>query len=106
MLNGCRNLEEIEARRNSMMADYGTQVEWWIVNLNDYGDIKSMVVDRKTFLGSLSILLSTMRDNLWVCFYPIRRAIPKMFEQNWGRIVNIAWLGKSLWVGIFDSSIF
>jgi hypothetical protein len=53
MLNGCRNLEEIEARRNSMMADYGTQVEWWIVNLNDYGDIKSMVVDRKTFLGSL-----------------------------------------------------
>ena len=53
MLNGCRNLEEIEARRNSIMADYGTQVEWWIVNLNDYGDIKSMVVDRKTFLGSL-----------------------------------------------------
>jgi hypothetical protein len=45
MLNGCRNLEEIEARRNSMMADYGTQVEWWIVNLNDYGDTKSMVED-------------------------------------------------------------
>ena len=45
MLNGCRNLEEIEARRNSIMADYGTQVEWWIVNLKDYGDTKSMVED-------------------------------------------------------------
>ena len=36
-----------------MIADYGTQVDWRIANLNEYGDIKSMVADCETSLGSL-----------------------------------------------------
>lgn len=53
MLNDCLNLEAIEAQRNNMIADYGAQVDWRIANLNEYGDIKSMVADCETSLGSL-----------------------------------------------------
>jgi hypothetical protein len=66
MLNNCRNPEEVEARRNSMIADYGTQVEWRIANLNEYGDIKSMVVDRKTFLGSFYSAISNVGQSIGV----------------------------------------
>jgi 3-hydroxybutyrate dehydrogenase len=102
MLNGYRNPEAIEAQRDRIIADYGTKVDYRVADLNEYGDIESMVADRETSLGSLDIVINNagvrhmgkvqdfpndawkraMRVNLSACFYTTRQAIPRMLERN------------------------
>jgi 3-hydroxybutyrate dehydrogenase len=110
VLNGFGPGEEIEKLRAQMAAEHGVQVSYSAADMSKAAEIEAMVAQALRTFGAVDILVNNagiqhvaaiesfpvdkwdaiLAINLSSSFHTIRTALPRMKEQGWGRIVNIA----------------
>lgn len=110
VLNGFGEPAEIESLRESFTQLYGVKVLYSAANLSDPAQIEAMISMIESTLGPISILVNNagiqhvdaienfpparwdaiLAINLTSAFHTIRLTLPHMYQQQWGRIINIA----------------
>ena len=110
ILNGLGNLEEIEALRAELAAQYAVEVIYDGANMLEPTEIAKMVSSAEQKFGCVDILVNNagiqyvsaidefpedkwqaiININLVSNFHTIKAALPAMKKQNWGRIINLA----------------
>ncbi|HDR9875241.1 TPA: 3-hydroxybutyrate dehydrogenase [Burkholderia cenocepacia] len=110
VLNGFGDVEEIQALRQSLAAEFGVPVRYINADVSKPAQVSAMVEKAEHELGSVDILVNNagvqhvaavdefplakweqiLAVNLSSNFYTIRAALPGMKERGWGRIVNIS----------------
>ncbi len=110
MLNGFGDAAAIEKQRADVAAKYGVKVLYSPADMTKPDDIRKMVSDTKTQLGSVDILVnnagiqfvspiedfpddkfeSIIKINMMSAFYSIKAVMKDMKAAKWGRIINIA----------------
>jgi 3-hydroxybutyrate dehydrogenase len=110
MLNGFGKAEEISATQAMLAAECGVQVEYSGADMSDPASIAEMIEMTMAEFGRLDILVNNagiqfvaplqefptakwdaiLAINLSSAFHTTRLALPRMVENKWGRIVNIA----------------
>ncbi len=110
MLNGFGNAAEVEALRDGITREFGVQAAYDAADVSRPDEAAGLVRTAQDRLGSCDILVNNagiqhtapveafpadrwdaiIALNLSQAFHTIRTAIPRMYENGWGRIVNSA----------------
>jgi 3-hydroxybutyrate dehydrogenase len=110
MLNGFGNLQEIEAIRTGLAAEFGVEVAYNGADLMKAEGVAALIRAAEETFGHLDILVNNagiqhvapVEDfpaekwdavialNLSAVFHGMKAAIPGMKARGWGRIINIA----------------
>jgi 3-hydroxybutyrate dehydrogenase len=110
VLNGFGKAEEISATQARLSAECGVKVEYSAADMSNPDSIAEMIDMTMAEFGRLDILVNNagiqfvapLQDfpvakwdailaiNLSSAFHTTRLALPRMVENKWGRIVNIA----------------
>ncbi len=110
MLNGFGDAAEIESIRSGVAGEFGVRAEYDPADMSLPQDATRLVRTAQDRLGGCDILVNNagiqhtapvenfpadrwdaiIALNLSQAFHTIRAAIPLMYENGWGRIVNIA----------------
>lgn len=110
ILNGFGDLNEIQNLKTTLMAEYKNKVSFDPADLSKPDEIESMMKNAFKNHNKVDILVnnagiqhvaptekfpverwnSVININLNAVFHTTRLALPKMKEQNWGRIINVA----------------
>jgi 3-hydroxybutyrate dehydrogenase len=110
MLNGFGDKAEIEKLRQELAKTHGVKVGYSGADMSKSGDIREMVQQAASELGSVDMLVNNagiqfvapveefpedkwnaiIAINLSAAFHAIKAALPLMKQRKWGRIVNIA----------------
>jgi 3-hydroxybutyrate dehydrogenase len=110
VLNGFGKAEEISATQARLSAECGVKVEYSAADMSNPASIAEMIDMTMAEFGRLDILVnnagiqfvaplqefpvakwdSILAINLSSAFHTTRLALPRMVENKWGRIVNIA----------------
>jgi 3-hydroxybutyrate dehydrogenase len=110
MLNGLGDLDEIEALRAALAAEFGVAAAYSAADMQVADEVGEMVHTAEQAFGAVDILVnnagiqhvSPVEDfppakwnailaiNLSSAFYTIRTAVPGMKRRGWGRIINTA----------------
>ncbi len=109
-LNGFGDKSEIDSIVTSISKEFGVKVEYSGADMSKPSDIRKMVADHEAKFGAVDILVnnagiqfvsnieafpdekweSIIAINLSSNFHAIKAAIPKMKNQPWARIINVA----------------
>ena len=110
VLNGFGDRDEIERIRKEMAETNGVTVSYSDADMAKPDQIQQMVEQAIAQFGSVDVLVNNagiqhvapvdqfdpqkfeqvVQINLNHCFHTIHAALPKMREQGWGRVINIA----------------
>ncbi len=110
VLNGFGKAEEISATQARLSAACGVKIEYSAADMSNPGSIAEMIDMTLAEFGRLDILVNNagiqfvaplqefpvakwdaiLAINLSSAFHTTRLALPRMVENKWGRIVNIA----------------
>jgi len=110
MLNGFGDKAEIETLRQEIAKTHGVKVSYSAADMSKSGDIREMVQQAASELGSVDVLVNNagiqfvapvdefpedkwnaiIAINLSAAFHAIKAALPLMKQRKWGRIINIA----------------
>ena len=110
VLNGFGDMQEIERMRKDMAEKNGVTVTYSGADMAEPDQIQQMVDDAIAQFGSVDVLVNNagiqhvapvddfdpqkfeqvVRINLNHCFHTTHAALPKMRENGWGRVINIA----------------
>ncbi|MFP4125785.1 MAG: 3-hydroxybutyrate dehydrogenase [Alphaproteobacteria bacterium] len=110
MLNGFGDAAEIEEIRREMAAANDVRVAYCGADLATAAGVRELVATTSAELGVVDVLVNNagiqhtdpiqnFPEEKWdriiainqsAVFHAIKAAIPKMYERNWGRIINIA----------------
>ena len=110
MLNGLGDANTIEAERAALARETGVNVLYNGADMTKADQILAMVDEAEKAFGSVDILINNagiqhvapieefppekwdliIAINLTASFHAIRRAVPLMKKEKWGRIINIA----------------
>jgi 3-hydroxybutyrate dehydrogenase len=110
VLNGLGDFDLIEMQRVNLVEKYGVEVRYQPANLSEVSQIETMMANTLAEFGTIDILINNagiqfvapienfpvdkfnaiLAINMIASWHTTRLAIPKMKEQRWGRIVNIA----------------
>lgn len=110
MLNGLGDADEIEALRKNLSETTGQRIYYSAADMRKPAEIKSMVKQAKSLMGSINILVNNagiqfvgpvesfptdkwddiIAINLTSSFHTIQNCLGDMKESGWGRIINIA----------------
>jgi 3-hydroxybutyrate dehydrogenase len=110
MLNGFGDKAEIERLKEQIAAKHGIKTGYSAADMSKPADIRQMVADTVSQLGSCDILVNNagiqfvapieefpddkwdaiIAINLSAAFHAAKAAIPHMKKKGWGRIINIS----------------
>jgi 3-hydroxybutyrate dehydrogenase len=110
VLNGFGKAEEISATQAQLAADFGVKVEYSCADMSNSASITEMIEMTMAEFGRLDIVVNNagiqfvaplqefptakwdaiLAINLSSAFHTTRLALPRMVENKWGRIINIA----------------
>jgi 3-hydroxybutyrate dehydrogenase len=110
VLNGFGKAEEISATQAQLAADFGVKVEYSGADMSNPASITDMIEMTMAEFGRLDIVVNNagiqfvaplqefptakwdaiLAINLSSAFHTTRLALPRMVENKWGRIINIA----------------
>jgi 3-hydroxybutyrate dehydrogenase len=110
VLNGFGNADEIATTQARLSAEYGVKVTYSGADMSSPDSIAGMIDMTMAEFGRLDILVNNagiqfvapiqefppakwdaiLAINLSSAFHTTRLALPRMIENNWGRIINIA----------------
>jgi 3-hydroxybutyrate dehydrogenase len=110
VLNGFGKAEEISATQAQLAADFGVKVEYSGADMSHPASITEMIEMTVAEFGRLDIVVNNagiqfvaplqefptakwdaiLAINLSSAFHTTRLALPRMVENKWGRIINIA----------------
>src|SRR5579859_2309320 len=110
MLNGFGDRAEIEKLRQEIAKTHGVKVGYSGADMSKSGDIREMVQQVASELGSVDVLVNNagiqftapvdefpedkwnaiIAINLSAAFHATKAALPLMKQRKWGRIINIA----------------
>jgi 3-hydroxybutyrate dehydrogenase len=110
VLNGFARPDEIASARARIEEQHGVRTVYCAADLRQPREIEQMVAQAVETFGAVDILVNnavvrhqapvellpvdgwneSVAVNLSAAFHTIRLALPKMREQNWGRIVNVS----------------
>ena len=110
MLNGLGDADEIERLRKNLSETTGQRIYYSAADMRKPAEIKSMVKQAKSLMGSINILVNNagiqfvgpvesfptdkwddiIAINLTSSFHTIQNCLGDMKESGWGRIINIA----------------
>ena len=110
MMNGMGDAAEIKKMQQQLIDEYKVKVEFSGADMSKPVEIRQMVADAESKLGSLDILVNNagiqftanIQDfpddkwdaiiaiNLSASFHSIKAAVPGMLKRGWGRIINIS----------------
>lgn len=109
-INGPGDVEEAEILRQELSRTYGVHVALSSADIMEPYGAARLISDVTRVLGRVDVLVnnagvqhnaavqefpveqwhSTIASNLTAVFLTTRAVLPQMFEQNWGRIINVA----------------
>ncbi len=110
VLNGLGDSTAIENQRRQLQADHGVQVRYHNADLSQPVEIEAMMSSVLQEFGTLDVLVNNagiqfvapvdefpvakwdaiLAINLSASFHTVRLALPRMKQQGWGRIINVA----------------
>jgi len=110
ILNGFGKPEKIRGTLATIASDFGVRIEYSAADMSSPASIAEMIEIALDMFGSLDILVNNagiqhvaplqefpvakwdaiLAINLSSAFHTTRLALPKMFANKWGRIINIA----------------
>jgi len=110
MLNGFGDAAEIEEIRRQMAAAHDVRVAYNGADLSTGAGVRELIQAANDAFGRVDVLVNNagiqhtdpiqdFPDEKWdqiiainqsAIFHGIKAAIPKMYERNWGRIINVA----------------
>jgi 3-hydroxybutyrate dehydrogenase len=110
MLNGFGDKAQIEAQRRELAEKHGVKVGYSAADMTKPAEIRQMVADATSQLGSADILVNNagiqhvapvdqfpedkwdaiIAINLSAAFHASKAALPGMKQRGWGRIINIS----------------
>jgi 3-hydroxybutyrate dehydrogenase len=110
MINGFGKPADLESLRKELIGDYGVRVLYSGADVGRRDQVEMMIEQAESAFGTVDILVNNagiqhtaliedfppqkwdeiLNVNLSSAFHTIRRLIPGMKKQRWGRIVNIA----------------
>ena len=110
ILNGFGDINEIQKLRTNLMSEFKNKVTFEPADLSKTDEIEGMIKSSFKNHSKVDILVnnagiqhvapvesfpvdkwnSIININLSAVFHTTRLVLPKMKEQNWGRIINIA----------------
>jgi 3-hydroxybutyrate dehydrogenase len=110
ILNGFGDTNTIEQLRSEIAKQFGVKVRYYGADMSKVAEIEGMIQQVEAEFGSIDILVNNagiqqvspvenfpvdkwdaiLAINLSASFHTIRCALPKMKENGWGRIINIA----------------
>lgn len=109
-LNGFGDKTEIESLRASLEKEFGVKVAYSASDMSKPSEIRQMIQDHESRYGAVDILVNNagiqfvspvdefpeekwdaiLAINLSSNFHAIKAALPKMKQQPWARIINVA----------------
>lgn len=110
VLNGFGDAQEIEEMRSSIEADYGVKAHYLAADLSTEEGVDNLFTQAQDFCGGFDIIVNNagiqhvasieeFPSEKWKLiqdlmlsapFYIMKKTLPYMRSQGWGRIINIA----------------
>ena len=110
LLNGFGDAKEIEQLQTDLAKEFGVQVAYHNADMTKPAEIEAMIAFASDKFGGVDVLVNNagiqfvanvedfptekwdaiIAINLTSAFHTSRLVLPRMREQNWGRIINLA----------------